>query len=842
MGLRFVVVVPSETPVRPSTQLDSPEWYSQEMSACPAKTPKMPKNAPVAASDRRTPPDARAPVSGAPTHWTRPLPAPQRALLVCGWLAVALGCRSAPPDPAETAEVPTSTPHSQSQPLSAEALPPDPNPAAPRRVPLVTSAAECALLHEGLVIDLAAPGAFERHGFRLVPQSAPSVIEHAGQAFVRLDQARQDVEFWLPETLTQVGAEIQVQGTSSERVVLDIDGRRLGTLTPNSGTVKIHGIRSRPWTLTRGRHTLTIRLSQKPGSPPGANLGWVRLGDSSRWKGGNVPLGLQQLEGEVTIEDDRRAAFILREGAALRCPLWLGHPGIRPIVSVATWGEGEAELEVRLHRAEGEVRTLGRLSLPSAKERKWQELDLPQLPFSSEFVELEFAALRARGGARVALGHPSLELPPGALRPLPRAAQAFLFALGGLSSRQEPPAARDHGLPVAAEFAAEAVWYPEYRTTSSSAQATIASLLTGLPPWHHGLVESRLSLARGVRPLAELVESAGGRTALFTGVPTSFPIFGFGRGFERVDDLSPTENRAATEPLELFRKWASARTPEHTSAFALVHLRGAHPPFDISKDIAQTLAPPEYGGDLDARRAAIQLGSVRSRQPKNRKLPDEDWTRLDALAKAALRLQNDALSSTFDLLRRENLWDSSLIVVTGDTGSGARPEIPFDEHAPPTEAYLSVPLLIKFPHGEFGGTHAQGLFSPEDVFETVRASLGLPEGASAAEGLVLWPGSSPSDLAIGRPHVAYRAGRYATRLGPYLLSGQEGSAPNLCRIDWDPACADNRSAKEPLVAALLWEKTFEVLSRALAEPPSPERKLELDERTKNALFVWGHLE
>jgi hypothetical protein len=58
-------------------------------------------------------------------------------------------------------------------------------------------------------------------------------------------------------------------------------------------------------------------------------------------------------------------------------------------------------------------------------------------------------------------------------------------------------------------------------------------------------------------------------------------------------------------------------------------------------------------------------------------------------------------------------------------------------------------------------------------------------------------------------------GRYATRLGSWLLHGELGRTPKLCALDIDPACAVD----------LFAERT----------------PVDLDAETRAALTVWGDI-
>ena len=82
----------------------------------------------------------------------------------------------------------------------------------------------------------------------------------------------------------------------------------------------------------------------------------------------------------------------------------------------------------------------------------------------------------------------------------------------------------------------------------------------------------------------------------------------------------------------------------------------AHPPWDLSRDEVAKLEPSEYHGLLEARRGGIILSSIRSRgRLSQRRLPTQDWIRLQALSGAALAKQDQALGELMQALDRQVL-------------------------------------------------------------------------------------------------------------------------------------------------------------------------------------------
>jgi hypothetical protein len=309
-----------------------------------------------------------------------------------------------------------------------------------------------------------------------------------------------------------------------------------------------------------------------------------------------------------------------------------------------------------------------------------------------------------------------------------------------------------------------------------------------------------------------------------------------GRGFGTFDSYAPQADVASTAPILELKKWLQKHIAHEGPVLGVLHLRGGHPPFDVTREAAQELPPAEYGGNLTPRRAAIQLAEIRARQSeRHRQMPEEDWRRLAALQKRALLDQNVQLTHLFDWLKREGAYDDTLIVLMGDVSSGEVPLIPFAHDAPLEESFLAAPLIVKFPAGFAAGTAVPGFFAPEDVTMTLAASLGIewPRG----DAIDLSRSDAASRAAI-RPHIAYRAGAYSLRLGDMILQGKDGTPPRLCQPALDVNCLVDRGEDHVLEGRALWFTLY----GTLFEPLNNSRKAEVvpeDERHQSALLVWG---
>jgi Sulfatase len=414
-----------------------------------------------------------------------------------------------------------------------------------------------------------------------------------------------------------------------------------------------------------------------------------------------------------------------------------------------------------------------------------------------------------------------------------------------IDRRRVPPFGPTGKLSALGELGHTATAFSGYRSPSVVVQSVAASLLTGLSPRTHRVEDASTRIADSVRLLSEMVKETSGRSALFTGVPSSFAAFGFGAGWDTFEAVSPVLDLPATEPMARALKWLETELDdEHAGPRLLVvHARGSHPPWDLTRDETQGLKPGEYSGIMDARRGAILLAALRARKTRvAHHLQEDDWIRLHALEDAALAKEDTLIGQLVALLKRKGVWDQSMIVLAGDVSAGEPPESPFATQGPLTEDRLAVPLIIKFPGGDLAGRDEPVPASAADVSATILTALGIPV-AESIEGVDLYAAAHGRVSVVTPPLIATAAGRYSTRLGSWLLRGELGKIPTLCAVDLDPACVNDVFDQRPYAARALWLSTFRAESSSLTAVGRPKEKptAVLDAETIAALTVWGDL-
>jgi hypothetical protein len=712
------------------------------------------------------------------------------------------------------------------------------------RFDIIPNLSWCEVEHEGLLLDLGSPAAAAYRGFGATRSDDSEDVERDGQTFARAYGRSLHYDFWLDEPRSGTSVSLRAYGGAAKWLGVAIDDKRVGSVKLIPGETKVLSLPALTAELGRGHHRIKLTFSGASRGPRQvqAEIDWLRIGERSDDIAAYAAPTASDIVGDVVLNGAPKRALVLGAPSTVRC--WLRPAAdARLKVALGFWGAGKGTAEVRVVADAEEPVVLQTRRVTGGDSASWTPLAVDLAPFAGKVIGIEFRALDGSRGGRIAFGDPSVARKPPDPLSVPRAKYAILVLESGIDRRRVPPFGPTGKLSALGEFGRAATAFSGYRAPSVVVQSVVTSLLTGLSPRAHGVEDPNSRIADSTRLLSEMVKEASGRTAMFTGVPTTFGAFGFSAGWDTFDMVSPVLDVPAIEPMTRALKWLEAELDdEHPGPRLLVvHARGSHPPWDLARDEVQGLKPEEYSGILDARRGGIMLAALRARRQRAaHHLQDEDWIRLHAFEDAALAQQDGVVDQLVNLLKKKNAWDRSLIVFAGDVSAGEPPDVPFDPQGVLSEERLAVPLVVKFPGGDLSGRDEPFPVGAADVSATVLTALGLPV-PDYFEGADLYAASHGRLPVVIPPSVASAPGRYATRLGSWLLRGELGKQPTLCAVDLDPACVNDVFDQRPFAARALWLATFRAQTAALHVTGRPADKLPavLDPDTIAALTVWG---
>ncbi len=700
----------------------------------------------------------------------------------------------------------------------------------------------CSVDHEGPFLDLGTDTSHSRRSFALGPVAELGSESFSDQSYTRFDTARAHYDFWLNDVREGLQVRVRARAGSSASLTASVDQHPLGSVRLRGDGFQTLAFPALKQALGPGRHELSLRWSgRRADARPLGMLEWIHWAEPGRSLEGYRPPRERSRFGDVVAGQTPRRALNIETPGSLRCPVQISR-GTQLSLGLAYAGEGEAVARVTAMRDGASELTLVERRVTGGAGAGWIDLKLDLAAIGPELVQLELRATTDRKGARVSFSEPRIEARAPAARPTP-AKIAILLVASGLHREFLPPFAGARQLPRLTQLAEASVRFPEYRVPTTLVGGVLATLLTGLPPLAHGLTSADARLPSSVLTLGDRMRENSGESALFSGAPETRAAFGFERGFQYYESFSPVQDISASEPLVRARAWLeqAIERDREPRRLLVLHTRGAHPPWDLSREEISELEPREYNGLLEPRRGGIILSNVRTHSRlAQRRLSGPDWTRLRALSSAALAKQDLALGELIELLERAGLWQDTLFIFAGDVAAGDPPEAPFGANRALREEHLIVPLWIKFPGVAPPSASAAGLVTSGDVARTIADALGVtpPEDAHSLNLERLARGEEPP---AGRSALAMRGANYALRWGRWLMRGKSPSAPVLCELSVDPACAHDVLLESPLAAEALWRATFEEHRRqgALEGRARAVETAVIDPDTAAALEVWG---
>jgi len=256
--------------------------------------------------------------------------------------------------------------------------------------------------------------------------------------------------------------------------------------------------------------------------------------------------------------------------------------------------------------------------------------------------------------------------------------------------------------PILDELARRGVRFGRHIAQSSWTKTSMASLWTGLYPGRAGVLRFNDVLSEDAELPAELLRSAGFRTAGLYRNGWVSPYFGFGQGFEIYDkpigSAIPASARRENPTLE--NVGTDLQVVDSGLEFMRVHQAGRWLLYMHLMDLH------EYVYDLDSAR----FGS------DNAGLYDNSVLRI-----------NNVIGGLLQEMQRRGYLDNTLVVIAADHGE-AFGERGFEGHARAVYPETTVvPFILSFPFRLEPGIVVASASQNIDIWPTLLDLLGLPD-------------------------------------------------------------------------------------------------------------------
>lgn len=342
-------------------------------------------------------------------------------------------------------------------------------------------------------------------------------------------------------------------------------------------------------------------------------------------------------------------------------------------------------------------------------------------------------------------------------------------------------------------LAAEGIRFAHTIAPIPSTLPSHTSMLTGTIPPHHGRRHNgAVWFDPSLQTLAETMKSQGYATGAFIGAQVLNRSFGLNRGFDVYHDEFDEggHERAADEVNRYALDWLGRQGDN--SVFLFLHYYDPHDEYEPPEPFASTFAKDPYAGEIA-------------------------WV-------------DDCIGKVIDELKARDMYDSSLIIVTGDHGEM------LGEHGEDTHTYfiyegaVHVPMVWKLPGNQAAGTVVEDVNGIVDIVPTLGRLLGT-EVPQDVEGVDVsgYFRNEPPPLAERYVYCESLQPTYFDANGLFGLVGERWkyirtTRPELYDLTADPSEQNNVIDQEARVAASLQANLEQISREAEAKAQQQEQK------------------
>lgn len=247
------------------------------------------------------------------------------------------------------------------------------------------------------------------------------------------------------------------------------------------------------------------------------------------------------------------------------------------------------------------------------------------------------------------------------------------------------------------------------------------TMLTGLLPVEHGVLDEELALSPEMPLLTERLQTEGYQTIGLYYSGWIHERFGFSRGF----DVFRSHENAAEAGMHLAE---AIRTLDRDRPYFLfLHLFDVHSaPFD-EENRTIYCAPSPYGGlFLTESSAALPDRPTEEIWETDGLLDPAQIDTLVAHYDGGVRYVDSMLETWFGDLERDGLMDGTLAIVTADHGEAlGQRRGRLQGHGGLNQEGLHVPLIVRHPLGHRAGERVRQPVQLADIAPTIIATAGL---------------------------------------------------------------------------------------------------------------------
>ncbi|MFO8009070.1 MAG: sulfatase [Candidatus Brocadiia bacterium] len=278
--------------------------------------------------------------------------------------------------------------------------------------------------------------------------------------------------------------------------------------------------------------------------------------------------------------------------------------------------------------------------------------------------------------------------------------------------------------PFLEDLAREAIVFERAYAQCSCTKPSVSSILTGLYPCQHGAGPTLKRLPDPLVTVAEMLREHGYMTGAITTMYHIQPRFNFGQGFDQHNHTGPVCGDALNQTILRYLDVEAVRP-----FFLFVHSADPHGPYHAPGHFKEFFRT-DYEGRL---RRIRELNPADMRRGKLPIRTPQEAEYVVARYDSGLRYADSCLRRFVQGLKRRDLWQDTLLIITADHGEEFLEHGSWDHSKNLFVEKLMIPLIVKLPGGRLGGRRVGGLVSHVDLAPTILGAVDVDAPSD-------WPG------------------------------------------------------------------------------------------------------
>ncbi len=264
-------------------------------------------------------------------------------------------------------------------------------------------------------------------------------------------------------------------------------------------------------------------------------------------------------------------------------------------------------------------------------------------------------------------------------------------------------------------FAREATLYEQAQTAATWTRPSVATMLSGLYPMVHRAMHQMDKLDEWPVLVPEMLQAAGYTTRAIVTNHILTPHFGFDQGYDSYvfEDLvkAARVNRIAADML--------ATAEQGEPVFMYLHTMEPHDPYAPAAESFRRFDRGFEGKCDGSREALVEAGRFRP------KLSEIDIAHLIDLYDAEVFEADEGFGEFVRTLRDAGRFENALIILVSDHGEGFADHDTLFHGSNLNREEMRVPLVVRYPQGEWAGQRVSQRVSLLDVLPTVATVVGV---------------------------------------------------------------------------------------------------------------------